>query len=84
MHLTWAIACVTASGCNESSSGSAAPSVTVGVQPSSSCTAGCTVDSTAKLTVQKPQLWWPNGYGPQKLYRAKATLFAGDSDGAVD
>lgn len=26
------------------------------------------------FVVQKPRLWWPNGAGPQNLYRAKAVL----------
>ncbi|GAA1460023.1 glycoside hydrolase family 2 protein [Williamsia maris] len=26
------------------------------------------------LTVAEPQLWWPNGYGPQPLYRMTLTL----------
>ena len=28
----------------------------------------------AELTVSDPQLWWPNGYGEQPLYRVEALL----------
>lgn len=28
-------------------------------------------------TLQNPQLWWPNGYGPQNLYDVKMQFFAG-------
>ncbi len=28
----------------------------------------------AQLTVSQPQLWWPNGYGEQPLYRVEALL----------
>ena len=88
MNLTWAITCVAASGCSDAArSGSAAArSVTVIVHPSASCEAGCTVDTTAKLSVQNPQLWWPNGYGAQTLYDATATLHSSthiDSAGTV-
>lgn len=34
----------------------------------------------AELTVAKPKLWWPNGYGEQPLYRLTVSA---DSDGAV-
>ena len=30
------------------------------------------------LKVDRPQLWWPRGYGSQPLYRAQVTLLAGD------
>lgn len=30
------------------------------------------------LTVQSPQLWWPNGYGAQPLYLLEVTLKVGD------
>lgn len=35
-------------------------------------------DTTVSLgfTINKPRLWWPNGYGRQNLYRFKATLFS--------
>ena len=28
----------------------------------------------AALKMEKPRLWWPNGYGPQNLYRLKLTF----------
>ncbi|MDR1617491.1 MAG: glycoside hydrolase family 2 protein, partial [Treponema sp.] len=27
------------------------------------------------MTVNKPELWWPRGFGPQPLYRIRVTLF---------
>lgn len=30
--------------------------------------------SPSRITVEKPQLWWPNGYGQQPLYRIRAEL----------
>lgn len=30
-----------------------------------------------KLKIDKPQLWWPRGYGDQPLYRAEVTLMVG-------
>ncbi len=30
------------------------------------------------LTIFRPQLWWPNGYGEQPLYQAEVTLFSED------
>lgn len=30
------------------------------------------------VTVANPQLWWPNGYGAQPLYRASVELYQGD------
>ncbi len=33
--------------------------------------------STALLEVPDPQLWWPNGYGAQPLYRLEVALLAG-------
>ncbi|MCX5682557.1 MAG: beta-galactosidase [Planctomycetota bacterium] len=32
----------------------------------------------AVLTVERPRLWWPRGYGEQPLYRAEVTLLIGD------
>lgn len=34
----------------------------------------------AELTVSDPELWWPRGYGEQKLYKAEISLFV---DGSV-
>ena len=33
-----------------------------------------------KLTVEKPELWWPNGFGAQPLYRVDVTLKAACSE----
>ena len=30
------------------------------------------------VKLDRPQLWWPRGYGSQPLYRVQATLLAGD------
>ena len=32
----------------------------------------------ASLTVENPELWWPNGYGAQALYQVKVELVADD------
>ena len=32
-------------------------------------------DGRFQLELQKPMLWWPNGYGKQPLYRVKVGLF---------
>ena len=46
---------------------------------------GCVVDAATKLSVLDPQLWWPNGYGAQRLYDATATLAgAGGSASTLD
>ena len=38
---------------------------------------GCElVSDGAPITIAKPELWWPNGYGAQPLYSVKACLFA--------
>ena len=29
---------------------------------------------TAKLSISKPELWWPNGYGAQPLYQVEVSL----------
>jgi hypothetical protein len=36
--------------------------------------------TTLALRVEKPRLWWPNGYGPQNLYTLHLSF---DADGAV-
>lgn len=33
-------------------------------------------DSPVKIKLEKPKLWWPNGYGEQNLYGVKVTLFS--------
>ena len=32
------------------------------------------VDSSKTIVIEKPQLWWPNGYGKQALYTVKIEL----------
>lgn len=32
--------------------------------------------SPSQIRVETPQLWWPNGYGEQKLYGVEVTLYA--------
>ncbi|MDR2370519.1 MAG: glycoside hydrolase family 2 protein [Treponema sp.] len=32
-------------------------------------------NSPGKITIQKPELWWPNGFGAQPLYTVKVVLF---------
>ena len=32
-----------------------------------------------RISVKKPQLWWPNGYGAQPLYQLRLTLQDGES-----
>ncbi len=33
-------------------------------------------DSPKEVLIERPQLWWPNGYGGQPLYTVKVTLYA--------
>lgn len=33
-------------------------------------------DSPKKISIERPMLWWPNGYGDQPLYTVKVTLYA--------
>ena len=33
-------------------------------------------DSPKEIGIEKPMLWWPNGYGEQPLYTVKVTLYA--------
>jgi len=39
------------------------------------------VDGSDKLTVEveRPQLWWPNGYGEQALYKVEVAVLQGDT-----
>jgi len=32
-----------------------------------------------EIEVESPQLWWPNGYGPQPLYQVQVALYEGGS-----
>jgi beta-mannosidase len=34
--------------------------------------------STLRITVPDPQVWWPNGYGAQPLYRVSVKLYQAD------
>jgi len=34
-------------------------------------------DQVLRMDVQKPQLWWPNGYGAQPLYQVEVELWSG-------
>ena len=36
-------------------------------------------DENGKVTIENPQLWWPNGYGDQPLYTVRVTLSAGEA-----
>ncbi len=38
----------------------------------------------AELTIDKPELWWPNGYGKQPLYTVKAELISKESGEVLD
>ncbi len=38
----------------------------------------------ARLTVEDPELWWPNGYGKQPLYRLEVSLAAGPKERPLD
>ena len=33
--------------------------------------------ATLQVLIKDPQLWWPNGYGEQPLYRVEVTLSSG-------
>ena len=35
-------------------------------------------ESTLRVGIPDPQIWWPNGYGPQPLYRAIVELYQAD------
>ena len=36
--------------------------------------------SPEEVVVERPQLWWPHGYGEQPLYTVKVTAYAGDRE----
>ena len=38
-------------------------------------------EATVKVPIVQPQLWWPNGYGPQPLYRVEVSVRPSDSPG---
>ena len=33
-------------------------------------------DSPGRITIEKPELWWPNGFGSQPLYKVKVVLLS--------
>ncbi|MEU2022241.1 glycoside hydrolase family 2 protein [Streptomyces sp. NPDC016469] len=39
-------------------------------------------EAVVRLTVDRPRLWWPRGYGEQPLYELEVTLY--DEGGALD
>ena len=41
-------------------------------------------DGTAVLTVENPQLWWPNGYGAQPLYTVTVSLIDNATGAELD
>lgn len=41
-----------------------------------------TEDSIQKITIENPELWWPNGFGEHPLYRIELTLFSHEN--AID
>jgi beta-mannosidase len=43
-----------------------------------------TTDSPQTVTIENPELWYPNGYGSQPLYTVKVALFTPDGDLPVD
>lgn len=34
----------------------------------------------ARVEIEEPELWWPNGMGDQPLYTVRVTLFGGDTE----
>jgi beta-mannosidase len=40
--------------------------------------AGSDLDGQMRITIENPQLWWPNGHGRQPLYAVQILLSAGD------
>lgn len=36
-------------------------------------------EATVRVPILRPQLWWPNGYGPQPLYRVQVSVRARNS-----
>lgn len=37
-------------------------------------------DASKTIVIEKPQLWWPNGYGKQPLYTVKVELVSGSGE----
>lgn len=44
------------------------------IEPNGCEITAVTVSGMAEITIKNPQLWWPNGYGEQPLYKAEATV----------
>ncbi|MGB5058123.1 MAG: glycoside hydrolase family 2 protein [Candidatus Promineifilaceae bacterium] len=42
--------------------------------------AAISADLNLQSTISNPQLWWPNGYGPQPLYHITISLRQGDAE----
>ncbi|MBK7180851.1 MAG: glycoside hydrolase family 2 protein [Chloroflexi bacterium] len=42
--------------------------------------AAISADLNLQSTISNPQLWWPNGYGPQPLYHITINLRQGDAE----
>lgn len=40
---------------------------------------GRTTSGRLEIAVANPQLWWPNGYGPQPLYQVEVALYQGET-----
>ena len=40
----------------------------------------CQADASKQVTIENPQLWWPNGFGKQPLYRVSISLVCGDKE----
>jgi beta-mannosidase len=40
---------------------------------------GSASTGTIEIKVADPQLWWPNGYGPQPLYQVQVVLYQGET-----
>jgi len=41
-------------------------------------------EAEARIRIQRPRLWWPNGYGSQPLYTVKIELLGSESARAID
>lgn len=76
------IRCAGAVAANVESAAALCVDVAVALDGETKCTAVLPVEQgrfSAELTVPDPELWYPNGYGKQPLYRVELTLRAGDT-----
>ena len=72
LHLRWRVQCVEDSSCTGAGPVNATVPVTAG-------------DTVAKISLHRPSLWFPNGYGAQPLYAAHACLMlSATSESCVD